>query len=462
MKIVLHIGIDKTGSTAIQQHLILNRDWLQQRSVYVPEIGFGSSNGHSALLSRLDEPQLAALQEEIRQAESAGCETILLSWEGMNFYSPEQIHTLVAALGDFPCDVVVYLREQADLVQTGYLQQLKSDSNNGSLRLFESPHMGTEWLLSRRLKFPPTRNYFELLKRWRRGIPRANFHIRFFDRSHLVNEDIVEDFLLQLGVELDPEFRRRGDASNISLDVESGILVDRWQRDGLSHNHILQRVDVAVSNIAQRGPRSKYFLSEKTVQLIRRHYHKSNQILAKEFLGSDQPLFARLRDCWRSGSWASLEQSGDTLDEELALIEQTPTLTNAKVGDKVLPGIALASGWHPRNNRGAWSCGQRSTVRFRIWRRRIGPTCVGIAVMLRGRYGGDNSATAVSVNGRDFGEVSLGGRAARFELPLEELLANESVEITLTHASPVSAGQGSDIALNLERVSYQYLNTLTT
>ncbi|MEH6592616.1 MAG: hypothetical protein V7746_20285 [Halioglobus sp.] len=458
MKIVLHIGVDKTGSTAIQQHLILNRAWLQQRSVYVPEIGFGVSNGHSALLSRLDEEQLAALQAEIEGAASAGYDVLLLSWEGMNFYTSAQIRSLAAVLGDFPCDVLVYLREQADLVQTGFLQQLKSNSNKRSLRLFESPRMGPEWLLSRRMKFPPTRDYYQLLTRWQQAIPQASFQIRFFDRAELLNEDIVEDFLLQLGVELDGDFRRRSDASNISLDVEAGILIDRCQREGKSHNDILRRVDVAISNIALCGPGSKYFLSEKTVNSIRGHYQKSNQALAGAFLGSDKPLFSHPRNCWRSDSWGELERAADVLDDELVAIEQTPTLNNAGAVDEVLPDIALVSGWHARDHRGAWSQGRHSVIRFRVWRRRIGPTCTGIVIMLQGRYADGNNVSTVSINGRSFPDASLAGRACRFEMPLETLLANEAVEITLTHTNPVTTGQGVDVALGLERVRYKYLN----
>jgi hypothetical protein len=460
MKIVLHIGVDKTGSTAIQQHLILNRAWLEQRSLYVPEIGFGVSNGHSALLSRLDEEQLAALQAEIQGAASAGYDALLLSWEGMNFYTLEQIRTLAAVLGDFPCDVVVYLREQADLVQTGFLQQLKSNSNKGSLRLFESPRMGREWLMSRRMRFPPTRDYYQLLQRWQQAIPRASFHIRFFDRAQLVNKDIVEDFLLQLGIELDDAFRRRGDAANISLDVEAGMFIDRCQREGQGHNDILRRVDVAVSNIARRGSGRKYFLSEKTVKSIRRYYRKSNRALARAFLGSDEPLFSHPRDCWRSDSWDDLKHAAGALEGELATIERTtPTLSNARAAGEVLPGIALVSGWHTRHHAGAWSQGRHSSIRFRIWRRRIGPSCTGIVIMLQGRYANGNSVTGVSINGRTFADVSLAGRAARFELPLEALLANEAVEITLTHSNPVDTGQGADVALGLERVTYKYLNS---
>ena len=134
MRIVLHIGTDKTGSTAIQQHLTLNRDWFRHKSVYIPELGFGRGNGHSALLRNLDRENLEMLRGEVDAASDAGFKVFLLSWEGMNFYSLEQIQRLRAILSGYEISVLVYLREQADIIQTGLLQYCSDVISKSRLR----------------------------------------------------------------------------------------------------------------------------------------------------------------------------------------------------------------------------------------------------------------------------------------------------------------------------------------
>ena len=47
MKLIIHIGSDKCGSTAIQTSLALNRELLLKESIYVPVAGFGRASGHA-------------------------------------------------------------------------------------------------------------------------------------------------------------------------------------------------------------------------------------------------------------------------------------------------------------------------------------------------------------------------------------------------------------------------------
>lgn len=465
MRIVFHIGTDKTGSTAIQQHLMLNRDWFHARSVYIPEIGLGRSNGHSALFRNFSREQLELLRNEIDGAARAGFSAILLSWEGMNFFSTKQIHGLREAVANHDPMVLVYLREQADLIQSGILQQLKSISNKASIRLFESPGFGIEMLRSHRLKYPPNRNYYRLLRRWQQGLAGAECSVRLFDREQLIEGDIVDDFLAQLGLAADDEFMRKQDTANISLDVESGILVDRWQCTGLPQRDLLRLIDVATSNIACNGPGNKYFLSEKTVAKIRRHYRDSNRKVARDFLGKSGALFPAGKSCWRDRPLADIVRRADVLAGEIAKIDETPTLSNHGAGKSALEHIDFGEGWHQRERWGAWSSGSRSRIRFRIWRRRIGPGCTGIRLLIQGRYAGDNNPTRVWVNDIDFGDVSLTKSCPGLALPLTALLPYETVEVTLRHSDPVTPGKSAGnpsrqlIAFGLERINYQYLQS---
>ena len=139
MRILLHIGTDKAGSTAIQQHLYLNREWLADRQVYLPSEGLGENNGHAALFESENPAALERLQEELLAARAARHHLAILSWEGLSLFSRSRIRQLLSYLAPADYSVLVYLREQADIVQSGYLQQVKSLTHPLSLSAFESP-----------------------------------------------------------------------------------------------------------------------------------------------------------------------------------------------------------------------------------------------------------------------------------------------------------------------------------
>ena len=98
MKVFLHIGTDKTGSTAIQQHLYVDRQWLLARGAYVPLTGLGKDNGHQMLLNTMADEQMSCMADELATAEADGFTYAIISWEGMRFFRPRQIKRLINLL----------------------------------------------------------------------------------------------------------------------------------------------------------------------------------------------------------------------------------------------------------------------------------------------------------------------------------------------------------------------------
>ncbi|MDZ7784843.1 MAG: hypothetical protein U5K56_18485 [Halioglobus sp.] len=126
MRVVLHIGTDKTGSTSIESALYRNRDWLRERSVYVPETGLGRDNGHALLLEQLHDGELASLAKELSTARDVGFARAIVSWEGMVRFRRTQIRKLFRALRAFDIQVLVYLRDQAEIIQSAHLQWIQA------------------------------------------------------------------------------------------------------------------------------------------------------------------------------------------------------------------------------------------------------------------------------------------------------------------------------------------------
>ncbi len=465
MQVVLHIGTDKTGSTSIQRHLTLNFDWFKANSIFIPTTGFGLSNGHGVLLDVLHEDELDKLAKELEYAANNGFRSAVLSWEGMNFYPAKKIARLEKILGQYSVSILVYVREQAEIVQSGFLQQLKSNSNRTRMTVLDHPRTVAERVIGKCVCFNPNRDYYRLLQRWQRIFPEAEFLVGTFDKKLLINGDVVDDFLAKLGVAPDAAFNRASIDGNLSLDVESGLVVESWQANALPHETLLRLVDIAYSIISREGSATRYFLGKKTVKSIRRHFRSSNKRLARDYMKNCAYPFPNEKSCWREESFESIEARADIFSRKVNEIDKTPTLVMTADGAHISAKIELCRGWCAQVAWGVWSLGNASLLRFRLRHRRMPPNCTGVRIVIRGRYYGDNEETSVTVNGKDYGKQKLVRGHPGLELPIELLLPYETIEIMLQHQSPVSPHdfQGGDdsrpIAFGLVKLGCMYIQS---
>ncbi len=109
--------------------------------VYVPETGLGEGNGHAGLLRLMEAGALAQLAAELLAASEAGYAQALLSWEGMSslWFDRRHIRRLLGALGGFQVHVLGYLREQAEVIQSGHLQRVKRNMTLLDIAAIEHP-----------------------------------------------------------------------------------------------------------------------------------------------------------------------------------------------------------------------------------------------------------------------------------------------------------------------------------
>jgi len=436
MEVILHIGTDKTGSTSIQRHLAVNREWFLSHSVYIPQTGFGAYNGHSALLSTLEPEGLNELSTELESAKIAGHKYALLSWEGMNFFRSFQISRLHKAIRKYPVNIVVYLREQADLIQTGVLQQLKTNKHNTHLHVFDRGEVVAEGTVGDTTFYNKNRDYYERLKKWKKAIPRAKFHIAVFSRQSLLNGDVVCDFLDRIGLVLDANFQREEGELNQSLDVESAMLVEDWQSQSLSADTIARLTDIARSVIRVHGSGTKYFLSESSVTALREAYAQANRRLGKKLMGISGSPFTELRSCWREESFEGLLERSSALQEKIQEIDLTPTLRKNIPAENISRDLCLDEGWCDQEKWGLWSSGARSGIRFRLMHRSLRYDVAAVQIVVHGQYRGDNETTRVTINGIDFGEQRLLPSHPGMEVPVSALLPYEVVDIVLHHKIP--------------------------
>ncbi len=455
MKITLHIGVPKTGSTAIQAHLSLNAGWFKARKTAIPETGFSDGYGHVLLFEDTTEELLGKLREELAQLEAGGTDHALLSWEGLNMYSLPQVETVGRYLQGHDVTVLAYLRDQAEVIQSGYLQAIKQRRQRRTIEHYQA----TDILIR-----PHHINYESLLDRYARVFGAGNINIRVYERNNLKEGNIVIDFLDALGLEHDGEFILARSEQNPSLDVGSARILNILDSLYSSTEDREALVDLLLSHIAAHGPDQKFFLPISQVDVIRKYYADSNQGVMRKY-----DAFSPTRD-----TLFSTDKKIDVGDTDLdKLAEAKLRFLNEMKDYHYWRGEALGpegllrltsqgSGWSTVEPAGVWSCGPVSYLRFRLCRSTISPHAKHLRLSIRGQYFHENKTTLVTLPGQS--SVSTGLTESRLDIPLVLFDSYGRISISLEHEKPVSPhslGMHEDfreLAFMLQGAHYEILD----
>lgn len=173
MKIFLHIGTHKTGSTAIQNLFANNRECFIKQSLYYPE-GHENWSGHHHLPWMIKRNELSELDQEIsniiERAYQFNCDKILISSEELEFISNKSALSIFKKYGEL--EIVSYLRRQDDYLESEYNQHVKMFSTRFDSDIFHffSYH-----------NFHPRFNYLQLLQPWIDVAGSDHIHVVSYD-----------------------------------------------------------------------------------------------------------------------------------------------------------------------------------------------------------------------------------------------------------------------------------------
>lgn len=228
--IELHIGLAKTGTTAIQSYLADNRRiLLEQHGVLFPRsLGHQLSSNLAAACQQSARPddlrkkrglltpaavdgyreELAArLAEEIAGERP---ERLVISSEHFTsrLHSDAELARVESFLRPFARSIRVwiYLRRQDELIRSAYTTAVR----NGGTSPFHWPGAGRE---------RPDLYFDRLLERWAGQFSHEAINVRLYDHTRLSGNDIVADFCEALALPVD--LARPGAKSNASLDAQS-------------------------------------------------------------------------------------------------------------------------------------------------------------------------------------------------------------------------------------------------
>lgn len=201
----VHIGTEKTGSTAIQHYLARNNETLNsQYHVLVPTtLGSGASVNLAAACQTSATPDSLRRMRSLTSQESVLAyfhqlqqtlaneitnkrpQRLLLSCE--NFSSRLKTKEDIARLHDFLAPfaaqirIIVYLRRQEDMIVSSHTTKIR----NGFQGRFNYPPPGRE---------RPDAHYDQLLARWADVFGDESLTVKLYEPKRLHNGDIVDDF----------------------------------------------------------------------------------------------------------------------------------------------------------------------------------------------------------------------------------------------------------------------------
>lgn len=213
MKIILHIGMPKTGTSSIQRFCRDNRAGLAAQGFWYPHTPADASGNHVKLAAYaqnddrptplrkdlgLTSPQaLKHFRREFLQkmaAEVRGHEqkTLIMSNEHCSLLRHEkEVKRLASLLRAFSDDVkiLVYVRRQVDLYVALHTTRVVRGESSFDLNI--TPDVKDRWDF----------NYLKQLDRWAKYFGPENIIVRPFERGQLKDDDAVKDYLDVLGVE---------------------------------------------------------------------------------------------------------------------------------------------------------------------------------------------------------------------------------------------------------------------
>ena len=418
-EVVLHIGSDKAGSTAIQTHLYANLSWLRSRGVHVPEVFFDRERGHDDLF-RMDNFDL--LVQDIR-TRGRYQPKVLLSYEGAHFLEQEKLEKLAVALAPWSVRIIFYLREQAAVIQSGILQEIK---NQAIPALRPIP---------RKSPLQREHDYYSTVTRWKKIFPGLLCELVYFDREAFPRGNVVADLLARLDCKPDHRFLLLDTDINTSLDVPSALAVQRFIAERSPAAWELKSfIDALLLKIRLHGHRQRYFFNAREVAKMRNYYEPNNRRLIEEYGVSrkllEQPLAAVAE--------LDLEDPALTsqVEETLRWVRELQAYPICLGGAQERQNLAqfLVSGWSGYQNQGHWSMGNRSRVRLRLSLRATQPAYHWVEILLQGGYA-DNipCCSRIQLNGADLGEFNLEEEPVIF--PLAQLPGDMRLDLLLEHAA---------------------------
>lgn len=277
-KIILHIGVEKTGSTSIQSFFSSNRESIYQNAniLYSKAAGntnhitltaYSASNDHDSAFRKLykiqSEEELASFRSQfeadlLSEAQKKKPNILVLSNEHLHsrIKKPEELFRLKNFLEILTdnVEILMYIRRQdklavshySTLVKVGakpeyYLPDLSKASYHGSF-------------------LPYYFSFYDIYMNFVNVFGDGKVHVRVFEKSRLKNGDVVQDFLNFIGIADSSKYRHILKESNQSLKPHALYVLRKLRKEfdrkdsGLSWSNVNLQKLARKLEVSNSGP----------------------------------------------------------------------------------------------------------------------------------------------------------------------------------------------------------------
>jgi len=286
-KIFIHIGLEKTGTTSIQDFLFNNTEKLKTKSIFYPtELGANHTSlciysaqreciGNLApekknIKIKENFPQI--MKSIIKEFDESDCENLVFSNEHLSsrLKNTNDIENLKRLFDHYtyPVKIIVYIRNQVDLLESLYFEGIKA---GGKENLNDWANHFNYFEL----------DYIKLLGAWESVFGKESIIVRLFDRHVLKNGDAIDDFLDVFSVERNESFSVNSQ-QNVSLGYKSLEFMRRYNLNVKEPERVTNKLNNLLNDY--NNDKQKTSLSYDTRANIFDKYKKSNYEFLKKYL----------------------------------------------------------------------------------------------------------------------------------------------------------------------------------
>jgi hypothetical protein len=192
VKVILHIGPHKTGTTSIQAFLHRNSDILQKHGFHYPKTREGLQNHHDLAIGLRKRTKFCAtakrIQRILRESEAKGCHTCIFSSE-MFVEHGIPIHLFRRIFKAEQYLVIAYIRNPEGQISASYAELLKESAVRRTSRIEEPP-------------IPYDSSYTSVFPKWFPYFAPGEMVLAPFDAAQWAKGKLLIDFCEMIG--LDP------------------------------------------------------------------------------------------------------------------------------------------------------------------------------------------------------------------------------------------------------------------
>jgi hypothetical protein len=294
MKLIVHAGIHRTGTTHLQKTLSHNRQLLRRHGYLYP---FDRPSHQWLVRKILNNPKYAdRLPKDLKRQISAGDHTVILS--GEDFSSLPDVRWLEVLSKHFDVRILVYVRRQDLWLNSWYNQIIKWPWTD------EQAHITPEMIVETLPQYHWL-DYLALLDSWSTIVPENHITVVPFEGDAI--SSIVKNFERNspLGQDLSlPEVRASSNASVCAQTLEIIRYFNLNQLKPWARNNVIWHTQQKVQELYGSLPTMVFSPEER--RAILRNFRRSNSEVARRYLGRVRarrralPQSALTR--WRNGS----------------------------------------------------------------------------------------------------------------------------------------------------------------